>query len=194
MCRELKSASVLWVVEDEGVEVQSASSRFTKFGVSLFDLSVHRAVGVTVSELKELSQEEAQVVLGVRWDVLKLDQLPAGVDYVVFDSAVVCGNSTAINWLYLAYEQFCKRKVELSRREYLLGLRKGGDINRWLMHCDKKELRELLRCLLWLRRRRHRSESNWREAFQSKTNRCNRVERRAVAALPMWQLASASEA
>lgn len=201
MTLEMQDVSIDWVMDDEGGELNRVPSCPTKWGVSLADLSNHRALGVVIHDLQDLSRREAREVLSAKWKALGCNSFPPGIDYLLFDSAIVCSNGVSINWAYLSYEQLCRfhqqrRSLYYSkeRGEFLQGIRRCGDLSNWLLYCTIEELRELVRQFLLLRRRRHRSEAGWATQFQQRTNRCNRVSRRALDKLQLWKVAAASEA
>lgn len=70
---------------------QSAADvgRATRFGIALDDLQeAWRKKDVTADDLQKLTRDQAAEIYRVRyWNVLKCDDLPAGVDLVVFDLA-----------------------------------------------------------------------------------------------------------
>jgi lysozyme family protein len=67
----------------------------------------------TVAELKAITdQQVATVYRRQYWDVVKGDQLPAGVDYVVFDGAVNSGTGQSGKWLQRALGGHYKGKVD----------------------------------------------------------------------------------
>lgn len=194
MTVELRDESIAWVMQDEGDELQHRANP-SRWGISLTDLSVHRAVGVVVHDLQDLSEREAREILERKWQSLTLNSLPPGIDYLVFDSAVVCTGGVSVNWLYLSYDFLLSGRARGDsgeRREFLSRLRRCGDISAWLLYLSPPELNEIVREFMVLRRRRHRSEKDWSENFQVRTNRCNRVSRRALDKLQLWEVAMAS--
>lgn len=59
-----------------------------------------RASTITMEEMKDLTAKEAGPIYKRKyWDRCKCDQLPAGLDYAVFDFAVNSGPSRAIKFL-----------------------------------------------------------------------------------------------
>lgn len=75
----------------------------TMKGVTLDVFRRHFGVGKTVNDLKNITQEQlARVYRTGYWDKCKCDQLPAGVDYAVFDVAVNSGPGRAARFLQSA--------------------------------------------------------------------------------------------
>lgn len=64
----------------------------TNFGITLYDYRKYLNRNATSATLKAMRVEEAAVIYRARyWDALRCDELPAGVDYVVFDYGVNSG-------------------------------------------------------------------------------------------------------
>lgn len=59
--------------------------------------------GLEPRDVRQITAEEiAQIYRFQYWDVVRGDELPAGVDYVVFDGAVNSGPSQSVKWLQRA--------------------------------------------------------------------------------------------
>lgn len=72
----------------------------TKFGVTARTLARYRGTRVTREAVMALTREEAGAVYRMLyWDAISGDQLPAGIDYAVFDAAVNSGVRQATLWL-----------------------------------------------------------------------------------------------
>lgn len=72
----------------------------TNRGVTRATLAAHRGRPVTKAEVRALGEAEAGAIYRARyWDVVRADELPAGLDLVVFDAAVNSGPSRAVKWL-----------------------------------------------------------------------------------------------
>ena len=77
----------------------------TMKGVTLETFRRHFGAGKTVNDLKNITQDQlARVYRTGYWDKCKCDQLPAGVDYAVFDVAVNSGPGRAAKFLQAAVE------------------------------------------------------------------------------------------
>jgi len=64
----------------------------TQFGITLYDYRKYANKNATVDILKAMRVDEAAAIYRVRyWDALRCDELPAGVDYAVFDYGVNSG-------------------------------------------------------------------------------------------------------
>ena len=75
----------------------------TNFGITEFALSAHRGHKCTVQDVKNLEWSEAEAIYhSTYWPGVKADDLPAGVDLVVFDAAINCGRGRAITFLQAA--------------------------------------------------------------------------------------------
>jgi lysozyme family protein len=75
----------------------------TMRGVTLATFRDHFGADKTKADLRAITQEQLQHVYRVGyWDALRCDDLPAGVDYAVFDSAVNSGPRRAREWLQQA--------------------------------------------------------------------------------------------
>lgn len=72
----------------------------TNMGITLGTLSDWRGKPVSKAQVKALTKAEATDIYRARyWSVIRGDDLPAGVDYAVFDFAVNSGSSRAAKFL-----------------------------------------------------------------------------------------------
>lgn len=72
----------------------------TNMGITLRTLSEWRGKPVTPADVKALERSEAEAIYRARyWKSVKADQLPRGVDLLLFDGAVNSGPTTAARWL-----------------------------------------------------------------------------------------------
>ncbi|MBA1157744.1 glycoside hydrolase family 108 protein [Microvirga mediterraneensis] len=72
----------------------------TNRGITLTTLSAWRGRRVSKAEVKALTVEEAGAIYRANyWNVVKGDDLPAGLDYAVFDFAVLSGPARAAKHL-----------------------------------------------------------------------------------------------
>lgn len=73
----------------------------TMWGITQRTYDAYRkGLGKKTQTVKNLSvQERAAIYKKNYWDAIKGDQLPAGVDYTVFDGAVNSGVSQSVKWL-----------------------------------------------------------------------------------------------
>jgi lysozyme family protein len=75
----------------------------TNLGVTLATLSAHRGRTVTKAEVKALTVAEAGAIyLKSYWHPIHADELPAGLDYMLFDLAVNSGVGRARKYLQRA--------------------------------------------------------------------------------------------
>jgi lysozyme family protein len=64
----------------------------TKFGITIFDYRKYIKPGATAADVRAMTIEEAKRIYRTRyWDAQRCDELPAGVDYAVFDYGVNSG-------------------------------------------------------------------------------------------------------
>jgi lysozyme family protein len=72
----------------------------TNYGITLATLSSWRGRRVTKDEIRQLTAEEAgEIYRSQYWDKARCDDLPAGIDYAVFDAAVHSGPGRAVRML-----------------------------------------------------------------------------------------------
>lgn len=162
-----KEVSFAFLLDDEGPGVRYHTGDPTAWGVSLGRLGTYRGTGVTVVELNELSRSEALQCLQDAWWDNALDLAPSGLDYYLLDSGLMCGFSNAYRWLELSV--FSRD----SGREHENVLRTVSDFS-------PERLQLLISQLTFSRRRRHKVEPGWLRYQQQRTNRVNRVQRRAL--------------
>ncbi|MEJ8573110.1 glycoside hydrolase family 108 protein [Microbaculum marinum] len=75
----------------------------TKYGITRATLAAWRGRSVSKTDVRRLTREEAASIYRARyWAAVKADELPAGVDYCVFDAAVNSGPARAAKWLQAA--------------------------------------------------------------------------------------------
>lgn len=86
----------------------------TMKGVTQRVYDLHRkAKGLPSRPVKGITKPELQEIYRTRyWDQIKGDQLPAGVDYVVFDGAVNSGVVQSVKWLQRALQPIYTGKVD----------------------------------------------------------------------------------
>jgi lysozyme family protein len=72
----------------------------TNRGITRATLAAHRGKPVSKAEVMALGEREAGEIYRARyWNAIRADDLPSGVDLVVFDAAVNSGPSRAARWL-----------------------------------------------------------------------------------------------
>lgn len=72
----------------------------TNKGVTIGTFRRYVKANATVQDLKNISNEQVAVVYKRHyWDAVRADELPAGVDYCVFDNAVNAGPNRSIKQL-----------------------------------------------------------------------------------------------
>lgn len=64
----------------------------TNFGITIFDYRKYVKPGATAADIRAMTVDEAKIIYRTRyWDAQRCDELPAGIDYVVFDYGVNSG-------------------------------------------------------------------------------------------------------
>jgi lysozyme family protein len=72
----------------------------TNLGITLDELSAWRHAAVTVQDVKNLTRDEATAIYRANyWNVVLADQLPSGIELVVFDAGVNAGTPRAARFL-----------------------------------------------------------------------------------------------
>jgi len=109
---------------------------------------------------------EAPEVIGevgtLFWHILRCDELPAGVDYYVVDTAAEYGTMQAAHWLNL-----------------VLGLPDTEVTDLTISTIQRMPVRDVITSLELYRRRRARVSPRWIINHSIFTNRYNRARRRA---------------
>ena len=92
-----------WVLKSEGgyVEHPQDPGGATNKGVTLETYRIFRQNHhLTAEDLKKISDQDVSTIYKkMFWDKIRGDDLPAGVDYCVFDAAVNSGPGRASKWL-----------------------------------------------------------------------------------------------
>src|SRR5688500_6264664 len=80
----------------------------TNFGVTQRVYDGYRLkAGVAKRSVKEITKTEVSAIYKRQyWDLIDGDELPAGVDYVVFDGAVNSGCGQSVKWLQRALPEY----------------------------------------------------------------------------------------
>ncbi len=102
MAKETFAKAMPYVFSDEGGYADNPKDPggATNLGVTLATLSAWRGRPVTKAEVKALSRDEAQAIYKAQyWDTIKGDDLPAGIDYAMFDFSVNSGPARAVKLL-----------------------------------------------------------------------------------------------
>lgn len=95
-------ASLKLVLVHEGgyVDHPSDPGGATNLGITRATLSAYKGRQVSKQEVRRLNVATAAAIYRRDyWDVARLDELPAGLDYCVFDGNVNSGVSRSIKWL-----------------------------------------------------------------------------------------------
>lgn len=72
----------------------------TNFGITMATLRAWRGHPIAVQDVKDLKIDEAILIYKKNyWDPCRADDLPAGIDHVVFDAAVNSGVAQSSKWL-----------------------------------------------------------------------------------------------
>ena len=75
----------------------------TKYGITQATLSNFRGYSASKQEVRDLTREEAEKIYRKNyWDACRCDDLPAGIDLLVFDCAVNQGTKRAAKFLQQA--------------------------------------------------------------------------------------------
>lgn len=72
----------------------------TNYGITIYDVRKYINPSATASDVRSLSVEQAKLIYRAHyWDAMNCDQLPAGVDYAVFDYGVNSGIGRSVKVL-----------------------------------------------------------------------------------------------
>ncbi len=105
MARESFASALELILKHEGgyVDHPLDPGGATHFGITRGTLAQVRGRPVSKAEVMALGRREAGDIYRARyWNAIRGDELPAGVDLVVFDAAVNSGPARAARWLQAA--------------------------------------------------------------------------------------------
>ena len=77
----------------------------TNFGITIYDYRKYVKPGATAADVKAMTLDEARSIYRAKyWDAQRCNELPAGVDYAVFDYGVNSGigRSGKVRWSRLS--------------------------------------------------------------------------------------------
>lgn len=119
----------------------------TKYGVTIGELRiVRRDDSLTAEDVKMLGLDEAKQIFRRRyWDLVKADELPAGLDYAVSDFAYNSGVSRAVKFL----QQLLGVKVDGIMGEATLAACETADLSVLIPKYQAKRLAYLQRLNDW---------------------------------------------
>jgi len=156
------------VLAQEGgfVDHPSDPGGATNMGITFNTLKDWRGQSITVKDVKDLKVEEAREIYRSRyWNMLNCDNLPAGVDLVVFDFGVNAGPS---------------RSAKLLQR--VVGAAADGSIGPATLGAAKSAKPvDIVHRFSELRLEYYKSLRHWKTFGRGWTNRTNAVERAALA-------------
>jgi lysozyme family protein len=102
MARENLAAALALIFRHEGgyVDHPLDPGGATNRGITRATLARHRGRPVSKAEVLALSEAEAAAIYRASyWNAVRADNLPSGIDLVVFDAAVNSGPARALRWL-----------------------------------------------------------------------------------------------
>lgn len=136
----------------------------TKFGITLQRLVEFRHHHCTAEDVRKLREEEALAIyLKNYWNPTHCDEIPLGLDYFAFDSAILHGPRITMEFLQTSVGVISDGKW-------------GPKTEEAVAKCDPKEA---IKRLENLRRRRCKNHEDWARFGRGWTNRINRAVKRA---------------
>lgn len=95
-------ASLEYMLQSEGGYTNHPSDPGgpTNFGITIADYRMYVKPNATADDIRNMSLADAKKIYRAKyWDALRCDELPAGVDYTVFDFGVNSGISRSARYL-----------------------------------------------------------------------------------------------
>jgi lysozyme family protein len=105
MTKDNFPASIARILEDEGgyVDHPKDPGGATNMGITHQTLASWRGNPVTKADVRALTRAEAIRIYRARYgDVIRFDDLPAGLDHITLDPAINSGPSRGVKWLQAA--------------------------------------------------------------------------------------------
>ena len=110
-----RALALVLVSEGGYVNNQNDPGGATKYGITIATLRNYRGRSVTVDNVRQLAADEAgQIYHRNYWAPVRGDDLPAGVDYALFDFAVNSGPRKAAETLQECLSVTVDGEVELT--------------------------------------------------------------------------------
>jgi lysozyme family protein len=112
--REKEALSRVLAHEGGYVNLKADPGGATNKGVTqrVYD-GFRKGRGLATRSVKSITMDEVAAIYHLQyWQAVKADQLPAGVDYVVFDGAVNSGPGQSIKWLQRALGPLYKGSID----------------------------------------------------------------------------------
>jgi lysozyme family protein len=162
-----QSSIYSWVLIDEGGFTNDPDDNggVTSWGITIDEVKKWRNSAVSIADMGRFTQDEAKLIFtSWYWTPLHCDDLPAGVDYAVFDAGLLHGIHRATRWLQLA----CKVDSD------------GKLGPNTLLAAVKENPISTINNMQIFRRRRIKSHPDRKKFGAGWTNRITRVTNRAV--------------
>lgn len=157
-----------WVKKDEGGYGNDPDDPGgpTKFGITIGDYrDWTKRPYATSADLEDMPWSTASDIYRIRyWNPCDCDDMPAGIDYFLFDSAMLSGTRTAIKWL--------QRSLSINPDALI-----GGQT---LSAVKGENPLDILTKMEALRRANLHSQPTWDIYRRGWTNRVNKAKIRAV--------------
>lgn len=136
----------------------------TKYGITLETLASFKGRSTNIKDVMAITRELARAIYKRKyWDPMRCDELPPGLDYAVFDGAILHGVYGATTMLQTA-----------------LGVKVDGKLGpKTLEAAMVAKADATIKAFQALRRRRCRAHPRWATFGRGWTNRLNRVDARA---------------
>jgi lysozyme family protein len=168
MAQETFEKMISWVHKDEGEYSNDPGDPGgpTRLGITIHDYRKwFKDPAATAADVKAMSEADVKAIYRAwYWDPIRGDDLPAGVDYFLFDSGLLSGVGTASKWLQRA-----------------VGTKPDGRIGpRTLEAVQKDDPLQVLLKVEKLRRQSLRSLRLWSKFGRGWTNRVNKSKLRAL--------------
>jgi lysozyme family protein len=158
----------IFIVEGGYVDDPNDNGGATNMGITIGTLSKWRNYQVSKDEVKSLTRKEAtEIYKSWYWDPVKADDLPSGVDVVVFDMAVNAGPSRAAKIL-----------------QQTIGVTVDGKIGpKTIAAVKAMDPVEVVKAYTTARLDFYRSLGDWKHFGRGWTNRARKVEEVALGVL-----------
>lgn len=137
----------------------------TNLGITIGELKRWRHADVSVDDVKNLTKDEAREIYRTNyWNVMKCDQLPAGVDLTVFDFGVNAGTSRSVKML-----------------QEIIAVKEDGSVGpTTIAAAEVPDPKEIIHTMAQRRLDYYRGLSTWDHFGRGWTNRTYAVEKASI--------------